>query len=1054
MALRSSNSSQARIPTVEIPPTGVTAVAPSGASAASGKSQPAGTHSPSTSSTANGTTTSIPTAATTTNGRTIVYGGVNGTDLNSQQAARPAGFRDRLVNLLQPERFFSLKTSPSKELTIYSSNEDTSLSEERIPSGKNSPSKESIVSPPADSEPRRIGTPSLDSNVHSPPPAAATCEEKPSSKLKKLFSHNHRPFLELHSNESSSLSSLDANLDSASAASATPLEPSPLTKLRKFEDITVSTSSSSFRKVLPLANGPINTQSQEDRPPSDVQKKQRPSVREQQMLSLLTPSKLFDSLLVVTLLPQEADTIPFTKSTTITTTTTARNLRIMVPKITYRFPPETPGSAKSSQSSLDSADSTTSPSLLDNIPLFCFPDGGSTGNGNTLEDFLKDDRHSSRSSSSSNDLQSETFSFVLTDFDGSKRFGYCRRLISDQEVEGEVPVKVPTNNRHGKNVEIVNGVPVMTTYIRKKKRVPEVYCIISPIGCFSLFQQILDIVERKKATSKSDIYAFLKAVIAQPFPKPGRSITVRAFTQQGSSSLEEFILHRPVDLTNLEHVSFTQFLLCMGITSASSLHVTTAQPPFSVLITLLSALLLERHIILTSKSLQKLSDCCNAAIALIYPLEWQHVFIPILPRKLLDFVCSPTPYLIGMLAADVGRVVEGYRDETAPAIGGGATIGSSTTATSTAVSPSSMESLLPLEDALVINLDTGKILRHDTANQDRAAIPAFLIHKLKGFLEEALRTHIDTETMSVKLPFLGVKNSNKSQGSSSASLGGTSLPPVLPAPPSPRSSGGIPAFNLLSISNSDQISATPSFPLQRQTSQASSISSVASSGPPTQANLQALAVTQKRNALIGNAFMKLFVMLVGPYRDYMEVEMEAEMEMEMAANGARATTPSLPTDKAVAIGPGKVRVWFDMDSFVKYHPLTVGQESVWLSEVTTTPTGVQLNPIPSTSQRNAIRTFLSQVAQSQHLQFFCQAREEAFQYHYQMQLQGDQQQQPHLVEPNTTATTNTTATKKPSKKNLPNGQKAYYALAQSMFEKKITQLEMKFQQRMVDKVVQ
>ena len=37
-----------------------------------------------------------------------------------------------------------------------------------------------------------------------------------------------------------------------------------------------------------------------------------------------------------------------------------------------------------------------------------------------------------------------------------------------------------------------------------------------------------------------------------------------------------------------------------------------------------------------------------AALALIHPFQWQHVYIPILPPVHSDFLNAPVPYLMGM----------------------------------------------------------------------------------------------------------------------------------------------------------------------------------------------------------------------------------------------------------------------------------------------------------------------------------------------------------------------------------------------------------------------
>ena len=41
----------------------------------------------------------------------------------------------------------------------------------------------------------------------------------------------------------------------------------------------------------------------------------------------------------------------------------------------------------------------------------------------------------------------------------------------------------------------------------------------------------------------------------------------------------------------------------------------------------------------------------STVVALLYPFEWQHTCITVLPSKLIDIVDAPTPYLVGILAS-------------------------------------------------------------------------------------------------------------------------------------------------------------------------------------------------------------------------------------------------------------------------------------------------------------------------------------------------------------------------------------------------------------------
>lgn len=53
-----------------------------------------------------------------------------------------------------------------------------------------------------------------------------------------------------------------------------------------------------------------------------------------------------------------------------------------------------------------------------------------------------------------------------------------------------------------------------------------------------------------------------------------------------------------------------------------------------------------------------LSGCMHAVVALLYPFSWQHTFIPVLPGSMLDIVCCPTPFLVGLLSSSLPKLKE------------------------------------------------------------------------------------------------------------------------------------------------------------------------------------------------------------------------------------------------------------------------------------------------------------------------------------------------------------------------------------------------------------
>uniref|UniRef100_A0A2R9AV65 DENN domain containing 2C n=1 Tax=Pan paniscus TaxID=9597 RepID=A0A2R9AV65_PANPA len=261
------------------------------------------------------------------------------------------------------------------------------------------------------------------------------------------------------------------------------------------------------------------------------------------------------------------------------------------------------------------------------IPKFCFPDS---------KDWMP-----------TSELKSETFSFVLTGEDGSRWFGYCKKLLP----------------------------------VGKGKRLPEVYCMVSHLGCFNLFSKILDEVEKRREMSPALVYPFMRSVMEAPFPAPGRTITVKSYLPgAGDESIE---LCRPLD-SRLEHVDFKCLFKCLSVCH---------------LIRVCASLLLERRVIFVANSLSTLSKCGHAVVATLYPFTWQHTYIPVLPASMIDIVCSPTPFLIGILSCSLPQLQD-----------------------------------LPIEEVLIVDLCADKFLQ-EVSDEDEI-LPPKLQAALMQILEE------------------------------------------------------------------------------------------------------------------------------------------------------------------------------------------------------------------------------------------------------------------------------------------------------------------------------
>ena len=63
-------------------------------------------------------------------------------------------------------------------------------------------------------------------------------------------------------------------------------------------------------------------------------------------------------------------------------------------------------------------------------------------------------------------------------------------------------------------------------------------------------------------------------------------------------------------------------------------------------------MMLERSIIIVHSDPEIVSVCSTALVDLLDPFKWQGTFIPVLPEDMRDFMCSPVPFVIGMVGGE------------------------------------------------------------------------------------------------------------------------------------------------------------------------------------------------------------------------------------------------------------------------------------------------------------------------------------------------------------------------------------------------------------------
>jgi len=64
--------------------------------------------------------------------------------------------------------------------------------------------------------------------------------------------------------------------------------------------------------------------------------------------------------------------------------------------------------------------------------------------------------------------------------------------------------------------------------------------------------------------------------------------------------------------------------------------------------TVLTAVLCERRIVVMADEVGPLCSAVHAVAAMLYPFSWHHIFVPLLPEKLLSYATAPMPFIIGV----------------------------------------------------------------------------------------------------------------------------------------------------------------------------------------------------------------------------------------------------------------------------------------------------------------------------------------------------------------------------------------------------------------------
>ncbi|KAM4022045.1 DENN domain-containing protein 1B isoform 3-T3 [Anomaloglossus baeobatrachus] len=274
--------------------------------------------------------------------------------------------------------------------------------------------------------------------------------------------------------------------------------------------------------------------------------------------------------------------------------------------------------------------------LLCMVPKFCFPFAIERG---TLSQM------------------GQHFTFVLTDIESKQRFGFCR-LTSGGKI---------------------------------------CLCILSYLPWFEVYYKLLNtLADYLVKEQENDLNDILKTLYNHPVPEARTPVSLNLNPLQ-------FISCEPL-LKNESTPELHSFFITPDVTGLPTIPESRNLTEYFVavdvnnMLQIYASMLHERRIIFTSRKLSTLTACVHASASLLYPMYWQHIYIPVLPPHLLDYCCAPMPYLIGVHFSLIERV----RSRS-------------------------------LDDVVLLNVDTNSL---ETPFNDLTALPSDVVSTLKSKLKK------------------------------------------------------------------------------------------------------------------------------------------------------------------------------------------------------------------------------------------------------------------------------------------------------------------------------
>uniref|UniRef100_A0A4W6ET84 DENN/MADD domain containing 5B n=1 Tax=Lates calcarifer TaxID=8187 RepID=A0A4W6ET84_LATCA len=161
--------------------------------------------------------------------------------------------------------------------------------------------------------------------------------------------------------------------------------------------------------------------------------------------------------------------------------------------------------------------------------------------------------------------------------------------------------------------------------------VSKALCLITPIPFMHACRHFLSQLHRAVTAPTAPplpLESYVHNILYEvPLPAPGRTLKFHGV-------YEPIVCQRP----GLGELPLADFPLAEAFTLLGVEN----------LVQVFTCTLLEMQILLYSQDYQRLMTVAEGITTLLFPFQWQHVYVPILPASLLHFLDAPVPYLMGL----------------------------------------------------------------------------------------------------------------------------------------------------------------------------------------------------------------------------------------------------------------------------------------------------------------------------------------------------------------------------------------------------------------------